>query len=73
MDVEGAEQNALRGAEGVILKQRPLLAVSIYHKAPDIWDIPHYLKRLLGNCRIHFRHHTGLFYDTICYATATEG
>ena len=40
MDIEGAEQNALRGAEETIKTQRPKFAVSIYHSLEDFIKIP---------------------------------
>ena len=38
-DVEGAEQLLLRGAEGVIRRDRPILVISIYHNANDFFEI----------------------------------
>ena len=38
-DVEGAEAEALRGSAGVILRDRPSMLVSLYHRSRDIFDI----------------------------------
>jgi FkbM family methyltransferase len=35
MDIEGAEQNALRGAPGTLRRFRPRLAVAVYHRPDD--------------------------------------
>jgi FkbM family methyltransferase len=51
MDIEGAEQNALRGAGRVLTKWHPRLAISSYHQKGDpaaickiVWDFqPNYL------------------------------
>ncbi|MDR2772604.1 MAG: FkbM family methyltransferase [Elusimicrobiota bacterium] len=38
-DIEGFEQNLLRGAEQTIKSQKPILFISIYHNASDFFDI----------------------------------
>ena len=40
-DIEGSEQAALKGAENLIRKYRPMMAISVYHLSTDIWKIPH--------------------------------
>jgi hypothetical protein len=44
-DVEGAEFEALEGAEETILRSHPTLLVSLYHRSRDIFAIPNYLAR----------------------------
>jgi FkbM family methyltransferase len=39
LDIEGAEQNALRGGMKTIMKHRPVLVISIYHTAADFFEI----------------------------------
>lgn len=39
VDIEGAEQDFLKGAWGTICKQKPILLISIYHNADDFLDI----------------------------------
>jgi len=39
MDIEGAEIDALLGAEELIRKNKPILAISAYHKFDDLWTI----------------------------------
>ncbi|MBF0440429.1 MAG: FkbM family methyltransferase [Oligoflexales bacterium] len=68
MDIEGAEKEALAGAETLIKKHAPTLAICVYHKAEDIWEIPLYLKRLVPEYRIYLRHHTDTEAETVCYA-----
>ena len=40
MDIEGAEQACLRGASTVISRAVPKLAISVYHKYEDLYQIP---------------------------------
>lgn len=46
MDVEGSELAALRGAEKVIRAKKPNLAICLYHRANDIFEIPQYIDSL---------------------------
>lgn len=40
LDVEGAEYDALCGARRTVTQHRPGLAVCLYHKPEDLWQIP---------------------------------
>ena len=74
LDVEGAELEALCGSKEIISKQRPKLAICVYHKLEHLWEIPFYIKRIVPEYRIFLRHHTPLEYETVCYAaTGMEG
>jgi len=68
MDIEGAEMEALHGAEELLVREKPKLAVSIYHKPQHLWEIPLYLKHLVPEYKIYIRHHAVLDCETICYA-----
>ena len=45
-DIEGGEQEALKGCARTIRSQRPLLYIPIYHLPSDIYAIPAFLKGL---------------------------
>lgn len=46
MDIEGSELAALHGAERLIREKRPNLAICLYHKTNDIFEIPQYIDSL---------------------------
>lgn len=68
MDIEGAELNALKGAEQTILTYRPKLAISMYHKPEDMWEIPAYILSLHSDYRLYLRHYSFSTYETVLYA-----
>lgn len=69
MDIEGAELAALHGAEQLISEQKPDLAICIYHKLSDLWDIPEYIYRLVPEYRFYIRCHYACALETVLYAT----
>jgi len=68
MDIEGAELDALIGAEEIIKRCKPKLAVCVYHNPEHFWQIPFYIKRLAPEYRIYLRHHSLDITETVCYA-----
>ena len=68
MDIEGAELNALKGAERTIREQKPKLAISIYHKPEDIWEIPSLLLDFVPDYKFYIRHYTLHGNETVLYA-----
>jgi FkbM family methyltransferase len=72
MDIEGAEPAALRGAENLIIQQRPDMAISVYHAANHYWDIPCFLDDLKLGYRFYLRSHTPATLETILYAISNK-
>ena len=69
MDIEGAEMAALKGAENIICTQKPKMAICVYHRLEDMWNVPLYLKECNENYKICFRHHAEYWVsETVCYA-----
>ncbi len=67
MDIEGAEIHALKGAEQLIKKNHPKLAISIYHSNEDMLDIPEYIHSIVPEYRMYVRAHTMGIAETILY------
>jgi len=65
MDIEGFELEALQGAEYLIQKQRPALAISVYHKPNDIYDLPIFLAKYYDN--FYIRQHGRYGFDMVLY------
>lgn len=68
MDIEGAELDALMGAEEIIKTCKPKLAVCVYHNPEHFWHIPFYIKKIAPEYRIYLRHHSLDITETVCYA-----
>jgi FkbM family methyltransferase len=69
MDIEGAEPEALRGAERTIRESRPDLAICVYHAPNHLWEIPLYLHSLGLGYRFYLRNYTSFTGETVLYAT----
>ena len=68
MDVEGAELKSLMGARNTIIKNHPRLAVCVYHKVRDIYEIPEYILSLVPEYRFYLRHYSSNGWETVLYA-----
>ncbi len=68
MDIEGAEEEALRGAEKTIRNSTPVLAISVYHRFDDLWKLPMLIRSFSESYRFHLRPHADAFWDLVCYA-----
>jgi len=66
-DIEGGELQLLRGAEKLIAKHKPKLALCIYHKDEDLYELPMELRRINPDYQFAIRHHTPQFNETVLY------
>lgn len=67
-DIESYEYKMLLGAQKGIQKNRPLLAVCIYHNAVDLYSIPLLVKKIVPQYHVAIRHHSRLLDETVMYA-----
>lgn len=68
MDIEGAEHNAILGAKESIKKWKPKIAVCVYHKREDLFDLPLLLKSFVPQYKFYMRHYTENQTETVLYA-----
>lgn len=73
MDIEGGELGALRGALTTLRNDRPDLAISIYHRPQDLWELPLFLHSVGVGYRFFLRNYTGFPAESVLYATACPG
>ena len=68
MDIEGAEYKALQGAEQIIRENKPNLAICLYHKPEDVFEIPQLILNYRPDYRFLVRHYWLREYETVLYA-----
>ncbi len=68
MDIEGSEIDALMGAQNIIRKNLPVLAISAYHRQDHVWRIPLMINSFSDQYRFFLRPHFVEGWDLVCYA-----
>lgn len=68
MDIEGAELDSLKGAKKTILKNRPKLAICVYHRTDDLLTIPEFILSLHNDYKLYLRNYKKAGVDTVLYA-----
>jgi FkbM family methyltransferase len=66
-DVEGDEMEALLGSKQTILKHRPNLCVSVYHKPSDLFEIPMLIQSWNLGYLFYLRVHEHNTFGTVLY------
>jgi FkbM family methyltransferase len=66
-DIEGMEMDMLLGAKKTIEEFRPCLALSIYHRPEDLYQIPEYLHDIVPEYRMAIRQHAPMLMETTLY------
>ena len=67
MDIEGAEKEALLGARKTIKKYKPNLAICLYHKPQDLWDLPLLINQIEPSYDMYIRVHEDMCLSTVLY------
>lgn len=72
MDIEGAEVDALKGAQNTIRRNRPVLAICIYHRPGDPVEIPVLINTLAPGYEFYVRHYSSYVFETVLFAVPPE-
>ncbi len=67
MDLEGWEIQALKGAARHIIEDHPLLAIAVYHKADDFWQVARLVLGLREDYQVYLRHYTEGWSETVMF------
>lgn len=68
LEIEGSELRALHGARATIIRDRPKLALSVYHKAEDLLTLTQFVSDCALGYRMGLRQHNPHVPDaTVCY------
>ena len=72
MDIEGAEKEAIIGAKNIIQKYKPNLAICIYHKEEDLWELPLLINKIEPSYDMYVRVHEDLCLSTVLYCISKD-
>lgn len=74
MDVEGAEYEAIQGAEKTIRSFLPAMAISVYHKVEDLFRLQLLVESIApGKYKYYLRHYSPTVIETVLYAVPRKG
>lgn len=68
MDIEGAELEAIKGAKKILMRCKPRLAISVYHRPEDIIEIPLLLWEIVPEYKFSLRQYRSSKRETVLYA-----
>ena len=54
-DVEGSEKEAINGARGIILRDKPEMLISLYHRSEDLFALPLQIHELNPDYKFYLR------------------
>ncbi len=72
LDVEGAEPKVLEGAVGILRRDRPDLAVCVYHDPEHYVLLAEFLENLGLGYRFSLRHFTDCAWETVLFARTEQ-
>jgi FkbM family methyltransferase len=71
-DVEGMEMSLLKGAVRAIQRNKPKMALCVYHYPSDLFSIPEFIRAIVPDYRFSLRQHAPIFGDFVLYCWCDE-
>ena len=71
-DIEGMEMAMLKGGKQTILKNKPKLAICVYHNINDLIEITEFLQLIVSEYKMALRHHSHMYSETVLYCWIEE-
>jgi FkbM family methyltransferase len=68
MDIEGSEPEALAGAHRILQQDEPVLAICLYHRQEDLWQIPLQIRAINPRYHLFLRRYCDDCWEQVCYA-----
>jgi FkbM family methyltransferase len=72
MDIESSEPEALIGAQQMLRRHQPVLAVCTYHRSEHLWQIPNLIHSISPEYRIFLRRYAEECWEGVCYAIPSQ-
>jgi len=67
MDLEGHELQALEGSKVHILNDKPKMAISVYHRCSDFYNVFDKVMNICPEYKVYLRHYTEGWAETVMY------
>jgi FkbM family methyltransferase len=68
MDIEGSEPEAIAGATRILQTDEPVLAVCLYHRQEDLWNIPLQIRAANPRYKLFLRRYSDDCWEEVVYA-----
>ncbi|MHC6204030.1 FkbM family methyltransferase [Breznakiellaceae bacterium SP9] len=68
MDIEGSGKDALLGSKDVIIRDKPKLAISLYHRCDDFYKISDLILSFRSDYKLYMRHASDKLWETVLFA-----
>jgi len=68
LDIEGDELAAIRGGSVMLKREKPVIAVCVYHRPEDLWTITLLLGEFLPDHAMYLRAHAWDGFELVAYA-----
>jgi hypothetical protein len=72
MDIEGSEPSAVAGAAELLRKEKPVLALCLYHRTEHLWQIPTQLHSIVPEYKLYLRRYAEDWWEQVCYAVPPD-